>query len=366
LTVSGAQTWGGTLNFYLCGPFTSTSAVCDANGVLVTSRTVSNASPASDFISGSATLTSVGRYCWFTTFTPDADTAAKGVQGASHAGTPGAGNLECFNFRGVAPMLNTAAPSNSVTFGSPVQDNATLDGLAKEPGDNGPNTTYPTINATNGEFEGTITFTLVGPNSCTAVPTGTGTNPQILSVSTTAGNGTYGPVSFTPNVPGTYSWKARYEDSDAVNNTSTISHNNMCTDTDEDVVVQQIPTAISTAPFGYPQDTASISSTSGNLPTGGSVLFKLFSSLASCQADTGAVYSETKSNVVSGTVTQVTGITTNNTTFRIDSSNQGTYYWMVTYAPGSTTHTGRKSDCVENTTMTHTNDAGPGTVVPNP
>lgn len=374
LTVSGISTWSGTLNFYLCGPLASVNNVCDANGVLVTSKTVSNASPPADFVSGSATLTSAGRYCWFTSFTPDADSAERGVQSAEHAGTPGEGNLECFTVRGAVPTLDTQAPAGSVTFGSAVQDNATLSGLAKEPGSNGGNATYPTINATNGAFGGSIQFTLVGPivvgpppvAGCTATPTGTGTNPQSLPVDGNAGNATYGPVSFTPNVSGTYAWKATYSNPQAVNNTGTVSHNGNCTDTDENVVVEQIPTAISTAPFGYPQDTASISSTSGNLPTGGTVVFKLFSSLSSCQADTGAVYSETKTNVVVGAVTQVTGITTNNTTFRIDSANQGTYFWSVLYSPGSTTHTGRRSACAESTAMTHTNDAGPGTVVPNP
>jgi hypothetical protein len=366
LTVTGVQTWGGTLNFYLCGPLGSVNDVCSASGVLVTSRTVTQASPASDFISGSATLTSVGRYCWFTRFTPDAQSAAAGVPSAEHAGTPGEGNLECFTVRGAVPTLDTLAVNPTVIFGSPVQDTATLSGLAREPGNNGGNAIYPTINATNGAFGGTIQFTLVGPNSCTTIAAGIGTNPQTLPVDANAGNATYGPVSFTPTTPGTYSWQAVYQNLGAVNNPGTVSHNLACTDTDENVIVQQIQTAISTAPSGFPQDSATISSSSGNLPTGGSVLFKLFSTLAACQSDTGAVYTELKPNVADGTTNQVSGITTTNTTFRIDSTNQGTYYWMVTYAPGSTTHTGRKSDCVENTTMTHINDAGPGTVVPNP
>jgi hypothetical protein len=174
----------------------------------------------------------------------------------------------------------------------------------------------------------------------------------------------YGPVQFTPDVPGTYTWKAQYQNPTTVNNVATVTHNANCTDPDENVIVQQIPTAISTAPSGFPQDTANISSTNGNLPTGGTVVFKLFSSLANCQADTGAVYTETKTNVVVGTTNQVTGITTNNTTYRMTSANQQAHYWLVTYTPGSTTHTGRKSSCVENTSMTHINDAGPGVIHP--
>ena len=42
---------------------------------------------------------------------------------------------------------------------------------------------------------------------CTVLATGTGTNPQTVTVS---GDGTYGPVSFTPDAPGTYHWVATY------------------------------------------------------------------------------------------------------------------------------------------------------------
>ena len=372
LTIQGTATWAGTLDFHLCGPIAT--GVCNDTGLKVTTKNVSQASLPADLVSGSVNLSSAGRYCWFAKFTPDAATAAKGVTGATHDGSGGATNLECFTVGPAVQALDTAALESSVTFGSPIRDNAVLSGLAKEPGTNGPDTDFPTIGATNGAFAGTITFNLKGPNDCTSTPAGftaiTG------NVNSTAGNGTYGPTqpsgyliaaSFTPTVPGTYHWQAQYLNAGAINNGTSSTHNAACNDTDEDVVVQQIPTQIATAPFAYPQDTASIKVASGNLPLGGTVVFTLFNSLANCQANngTGVVYGpETKTNVVTSATNEVTGITTTNTTFKVDSSNDTTFFWRVTYTPGGTTHTGRQSACVESTALTLTDAAYPGTLFP--
>jgi hypothetical protein len=38
----------------------------------------------------------------------------------------------------------------------------------------------------------------------------------------------------------------------------------------------------------------------------------------------------------------------------------GTYYWLVVYDPGDTSHVGRQSQCLENTALSFTNDPGPG------
>jgi len=373
VTVKGVSTWAGNVDFYICGPMASASAVCDANGVKVGgSVAVSNTTPTVS--SGSATLTSVGRYCWYAKFTPDQATADHGVGGADHAGTgSGTANLECFNVAGVIPTLSTQAGSSPVTFGNPVTDTATLGNLAKEPGSNGLNTTYPTINATNGVFAGAITFTLKGPadTGCGNNATGTGTNPQSVNVSSGAGNATYGPVSFTPNQPGKYHWQAQYANAQAVNNQATVTHNGSCTDANEDVVVNQIPTSILTAPFVYPQDTATISSSTGNLPAGGTVTFRLFNSQANCTAGAdnitvgtgGLVFRQVFTSVASGSVSSVP-LTTTNSSYSIDGTKTSTHYWRVDYAPGATTHTGRQSACVESTAVTIVGDAGPGTIFP--
>src|SRR6266576_4356511 len=114
LTVTGIQSWSGTLKWYLCGggtytppatgpkcynPATNTSA-----GLLVTSRTVNQSSSGSAFVSGTATLTEVGQYCWSAVFTPS--------QASSDAGVgPGidTGVNECFTVTPVIPTLTTAA-----------------------------------------------------------------------------------------------------------------------------------------------------------------------------------------------------------------------------------------------------------------
>ena len=238
-----------------------------------------------------------------------------------------------------------------------MSDRALLSGLAKEPGSGGPSTDYPTINPTTaGVYGGSIQFTLKGPAStgCGITATGTGTNPQSVNVDTTIGNKEYGPVSFTPGSPGSYHWQATISNASSVNNILPVSDNALCDQSREDVVVQQISTEIATGPFTFPQDSATIRSSVAldKLPAGGTVVFKLFgpttgkTGLENCQANgaTGLVYGpETKTNVVPvGGAHEVTGINTNNTTFNIDSSKNGTYYWLVTYATGDThTRAGR-------------------------
>ena len=110
-----------------------------------------------------------------------------------------------------------------------------------------------------------------------------------------------------------------------------------------------------------------------NLPAGGTVEFKLFGAAggntanANCLTNTGTglVYSETKTGVVpAGGANEVTGINTDNQSFSIDSTKNGTYFWRVTYTPGAQTHTGRASVCVESTLVTQTNAAYPGTLHP--
>ncbi|HET8652221.1 MAG TPA: hypothetical protein VFM13_06585 [Gaiellaceae bacterium] len=286
-----------------------------------------------------------------------------------------------------------------VPFGTAIHDVALLSGVATRKATNGIDTNYPSIicdgdsgapagtnvcklaGTGNGTAGGKITFTLRGPQTappppCPGVTNVTGqTNPQDVAVT---GNGTYGPVSFTPDTPGTYFWQAQYfRDTGPpvdTNNQNSALHNADCDVSGETVVVQQIPTEIATGPFTYPQDSATIrSSVAGDkLPAGGTVVFKLFDSLTNCQNGAsvvtkgtgGLVYIETKTNVVpAGGQHEVSGINTNNTEFKIDSSNDGTtYYWRVTYATGDTAHTSRQSACTESTAVTQTDDSGPGTL----
>ena len=137
--------------------------------------------------------------------------------------------------------------------------------------------------------------------------------------------------------------------------------------------VRTIPTQISTAQKVFPNDAATVGSTvaGNNLPSGGTVIFRLYgpaggnTALVNCQAhgDTlgsgGLLYKESKT-ITGGNNSET--VATTNTSFSVNSSD--TFYWWVTYDPGDTAHTGSQSDCIENTVLTFNNDNGPGTLFP--
>jgi hypothetical protein len=385
LSITGVDTWGGELKFYLCGPMADANALCDANGVLVRTLTVSNSTTqpiasGDGTTTGIKTLTSAGRYCWFAQFTPDTDTAAAGVSGDSDGGTAGAGNTECFTVGQATPSLDTLAGTSPVDLGQAVTDSATLTGFAKEPGDNGGNTTYPSIGATNGAFVGTIGFTLKGtdglnpatvPADCstTNATAFTGESQTFPINKTVTGNTTYSGVSFKPGAPGPYHWVAvlsRASGTSANNSGLPVTHNADCSDGDEAVTVRQIPTTISTAQKVFPNDSATITSSiaGDNLPAGGTVIFRLYDNATCTDADdvigaTDLLYKESKT-IVGGANSEA--VSTANTSVSVNADDD--YYWKVTYATGDTAHTGRQSNCLEHTLIDFTNDAGPGTVFP--
>jgi hypothetical protein len=327
-------------------------------------------------------LTSAGRYCWYSVFTPDTTTAAAGVSSANDNGSGRTvtgttdSNPECFTVSPVTPSVTTTAGTGPVDFGNAITDTATLSTVAKEPGSNGGNSTYPTINATNGAFAGTITFTLYGPSNSgcgSQTSGGTGTNPY-PSFNVT-GYTTYGPASYTPAAPGVYHWKATYANASAVNNTLPYTDNSACDQTREDVTVRQIPTEVKTKQGWYPQDTATVTSTVGNLASGGTVDFYLFDN-AGCTGT--AKYAE-RVSVTGGSASQE--VSTHNYPGATASAPSGTWqsykvstgyddpadstvgplYWKVVYTPAGsdTSHLGSTSDCIENHTITYSNDAGP-------
>jgi hypothetical protein len=365
LEIENANTFTGTLAFFICGPIAT--GTCDTGGVPSGSQTVTANGP---YSSDPATLTEAGRYCWRADFTSD----TLGVPDASDSA-----ETECFEVLPVTPTLDTQAvdaegadQTEPVPFGDPVYDKATLSGTANAPGDNGgsdpgqPGNTYPSINATNGAAaDGTITFTLKGPDGattdCTTDATGTGAdNPQDVTVS---GDDDYFTLAFTPGSPGVYHWVASYSGDSP--NTNPTDHNTECDDTGEDVTVEQIPTAISTSQFFYPNDSATVSTENdaADLPSGGQVTFSAYAGtvdatvLANCQdgGATGLLFTETVD--ISGASPQT--VSTTNTD---DAVPPGTIvYWNVQYSSGSSAVEGRESICVETSTLTITDDPGPGT-----
>jgi hypothetical protein len=119
------------------------------------------------------------------------------------------------------------------------------------------------------------------------------------------------------------------------------------------------PTSIATNPFFYPQDRVTISASSGG-DLAGSVSFRLYDSLADCNANVatvagGLLYSESGQNNDSISGASPQSVNTNNTTFRVTATTAA-MYWRVTYTSTNNAQTGKSSVCVENIADTITAD----------
>jgi hypothetical protein len=362
VTVEGVDSFTGQVEFHLCGPFALDATTrCESGGVPAgTKPLTANGTVVSDIM----TVTEVGRYCWRADFSAS---DPPGIPPSSDSR-----ETECFLITPRTAVLVTQAGPGPVNFGQPVTDTATLTNTANHQGSGGPaGSTDGSINPTvpGGLAQGTITFTLF-KNDCTTLATGTGLNPQTRPV---AGDGTYGPVSFTPDAPGTYHWFASY--SGDLPNTVGNSHNSSCNDPNESVVVRQIPTEIKTKQNWIPNDTATITSTVGNLAAGGTVAFSLYAN-STCTG--GAVFSQTVAVPGGAPSAEVgttnTGVGPSPGAYRIstdypDPANSvtATHSWKVVYTPAAadTAHTGKQSACsAERFGITYTNDPGPGTNIP--
>lgn len=371
ITVNGVSSFnsGNTNNvhFFLCGPLAlNSTSTCTTGGAAVGNKSIQANGTVS---SNAVTVTSVGRYCFRADFDGD---SAIGVPPSSDSSSS-----ECFKVTPRTPALTTNADASPVPFGDPVSDTAHLSNTANEPGTGGLGDGSINPTTAGKKAQGTITFKLFGPDpaggkNCSTLAAGFPSAGIVVNVN---GDGAYNSGNFTPTAPGVYHWVAVYSGDPP--NTNGTSHNTACTDTNEDVLVQQIPSTISTGPFAYPNDSATIaSSVSGdNLPAGGTVIFRLYgpaggnTGLQNCQAHTnvlnsgGLIYRQTFSPAFAAAANSKT-FTTTNTTVRVSDSAATTYYWYVTYSTGDTAHTGRQSNCVENQTSSFTADAGPGTLFP--
>jgi hypothetical protein len=244
---------------------------------------------------------------------------------------------ESFTVTPVTPPLTTTAGSGPVVLGNPVTDTAGLSGTSNQPG-------TPAINPTTAGAKagGTITFTLLKAD-CTTLATGTGTNPQSVTVN---GDGTYGPVSFTPDAIGTYHWKATYAPATGDPNNVGSTHNGDCTDTNEDVTVISVPSSMTTAQSFIPNDSATVSAQAGgNLA--GSVKFEVFEG-TDCTSST-AIYTQTVN--VSGASPQT--VKTTNTTVSTTAANVA---WQVTYTSTNPAQRSIPASCVEKSMLSINND----------
>jgi hypothetical protein len=317
VAVSGVTTWDGSVQFRLRGPIGSPLATSTNIGGPVA---VTNSNPTVQ--SATATVTAAGDYCWSAHFT----SATTGVPDADDNGAN-----ECFTVTPVTPQLATTAGPD-VLLGNPISDTAALTGTANKPG-------TPAINPTTagGPAGGTITFKLYGPDDCTTVAFTSGP----VSVS---GDGTYGPVEFTPTEVGTYHWVATY--SGDLPNTNGTSHNTDCSDANEDVVVEARASSMSSEQSFIPNDEATVSAPAGSGDLAGTVKFELFES-SDCSGT--AIY--TKEVAVSGASPQT--VSTTNTTVSTKAANVS---WRLTYDSTNPAQKDIPANCLEKTALDIQND----------
>ena len=345
VTVTGVPTWSGTVDFFICGPIADPDT-CDAGGVDAgDAQAVDQTTPTAT--SPVVNLTEVGRYCWRGEFTPSETSANQGVEPGEDASIG-----ECFEVLPVQPTLDTQAVdgdgnalSGPVSFGSPVYDKATLSGTAYQPGTDGTNATYPSINATmDTPAGGTITFELRGPDGatldCTTVAAGSGSNPEDVTVN---GDGDYFTTGFTPDSPGDYHWVASYS-GDSPNTLST-DHNTACDDTDEDVTVQQLQPTMDTAQEFVPNDSATVTVEAGAGDLDGDVVFKLYVDNATCTGDADATFGPfaVLDTDDPGDVELSDTVESDNTTaYDVDGT---TFNWVVEFTSNNSAHLDVTSGC---------------------
>jgi hypothetical protein len=353
LTITGISTWSGTLTWYLCGPVTTDG--CDNHGVLVTTRGVSNSSPASDFVSDTANLTSAGRYCWHSHFQPSQASHDAGVAAADDDGTN-----ECFTVNPVTPTLTTSASCSATPciLGSTLSDFAQLSGTASEPGTGGPGgdtglykSIYLTAPSGLTKADHSISWTLFGPASdgsaqCTTTKTLSPSSVTVTGDNTIPG---YGPVTYTTTAAndglGVYTFAASYP-GDLPNTLAAADVTCANGASNGEQVTVTSTAATTTAQKWLPQDTATVTA-SGGATLAGTVTFSLYES-ADCTGS--AVQSFGPFTVDSNGQA-----TTNNTTYYTTTK---TISWRATFTSSNGVGSGSPSHCETMSVSTLNNDIG--------
>jgi len=326
--LQGVSNWSASVTFHLCGPADLTAqANCSTGGTAITGGTATNASK--NVTSAGATITSVGKYCWranvhFTVPSTGADDVSDPSNTTSQS--------ECFNITPRTPTLVTQVGGATVTLGNPITDTATLGNTANEPG-------TPVINPTTagGPAQGTITIKVFGPDSCTT------SAHADFTVSVTAGNGTYGPVSFTPTAVGQYVFVASYSGDSPNTSASTLV---ACADQPSNEKVTVVGNAHSSSAQDWlPNDTVTLT---GDANLTGTLTVTLYNDGTCGQNGGTSKYTKTftVTNATSGTT-----FATDNASFKVTAS--GTYSWLVHYHDN--TLTSPADSCSEVTSLTIAN-----------
>jgi len=350
VTVTGVSVWNGSVAFYLCGPADlAIQPSCISGGTSIGSVSVSNSSPACSsppgavcVTSAQATITSAAaaagaapfNYCW------------RGVFTSTTTGVPGSTDdtsTECFTVTPVTPTLTTSAtivstsPFGDSNLPATISDTATLALAANEPGTGGPGNDKSINPATAGSpAKGNITFTAYGPNSCATVA-------MVATTVPVNGNGTYG-VSFTPTLPGTYTFVASYSgDPPNTNGVPTSA----CPDTTgTEAVTARDTSSVQSAQTWTPQDSATVTSGSTNASLNGTLKLELFGS-SDCSGIAIQTYT---TNVTGASTASVTS--GNQTTYVVSGTGTHTVSWLVTFTSTDSNVSG-SSHC-EKTTVTIT------------
>lgn len=325
----GAPTPTGTVTFWLCK--VDSPALCTGGTQIGSPVAVSGASYPVSVLSPTAWVTSAGRYCWRSTWSGDSDSNLPALSENSAS--------ECFTVTPVTPTLSTQASADT-PLGSPVSDTATLGGTAKHPMDPAIRTSLPAGGAPAG---GTIVFTLYGPSD-----SGCGPLVHTTAAVPVSGDGSYPSPSFTPTAAGTYHWVATYSGSSP--NTVGTTHNGDCTDSNEDVEVQTVPSTMSTVQSWIPNDSATISAPAGGV-LAGTVTFTLYSGTWTGACGPGTqLYTTTRP--VAGASPQT--VATSNTT-PFTTTGTTSYWWKVSYDSTNPAQRDIPDSCHETSTVTVAN-----------
>ncbi|MFI8104241.1 hypothetical protein [Streptomyces sp. NPDC086023] len=280
---------GGTLTFRAYSDAQCTNQV-------FTGGSVETVNGPGTYHSPEFTPTAVGSYYWTASYSGDANN--------SPAATSCGDANETSVVDKARPTLTTVLSDETVTIGDSVTDSATLNGASANAG-------------------GTVTYTVYTDMACTQGARAAGTVNVTNGVIPDSN-------SLQFNTVGTFYWQAVY--SGDANNEAAMS---LCAS--EQLVVGRAGATVATAQEFFPQDSVTVSASAGGTPTG-TVTFRLFGpGDLTCSAPVPA-YEEENVPLVNGQAA------TNNTTFSIDTANDGDYAWRVIYS-GDANHEPAASPC---------------------
>jgi len=325
---SGGPAPAGSVSFFICK---TAGSSCTSGGTSVgTVGSPSSASGnASTYNLGSRyTPTTVGTYCFYTTYTPS----------GSESYLSAAGPAECFWVIPAGTVTTTHTSADVVTIGGTAFDTATVTG-----------------DASHGVPHGTVTFYSCGPKSSAGCTGGTevpgSPNPATLT-SSGSDTSTASSPSISPTATGTYCFAAVYTP-DADSNYAGSSDNMSGDVVSEEcftvgpatpTIATTLSTPDSTTVGNAWGDSATVTGVTGGGAPGGSVSFSV------CQVASGDSAC-TSGGSAAGTVDSPTSTEGNVSTYTLDGTytptSVGTYCFYSAYTPAATDNYTRASGPAE-------------------